>query len=130
MKKIIVVSGPVIVQDHKVLLDIQGEDTFWKFCGGKIAGNETLEQTAIRRAKEELGIDIKITNSQPYIYHTKKVIGEMSIYVEVAHFLASFSGNINPGSDVAKWEWLDIDNLSDDLAPSVLPTLKHFGLIQ
>ncbi len=40
--KIMIASGPVIVEDDKVLLNISSGDTFWNFCGGKINENETL----------------------------------------------------------------------------------------
>ena len=33
----------------------------WSLPGGKLDGNETIEQTAIREAKEETGLDIKLT---------------------------------------------------------------------
>ena len=38
MKRIIVASGPVIVENNKVLLNQHGDDNFWKFCGGKCQG--------------------------------------------------------------------------------------------
>ena len=60
MEKLIIASGPVVVQDEKVLLDISGDDDYWKFCGGKIIEGADLRETARKRAKEELGIDIKI----------------------------------------------------------------------
>jgi len=31
----------------------------WNGVGGKIEGNETIEQAAIREAKEEIGVDVK-----------------------------------------------------------------------
>ena len=40
--KIIIASGPVIVENNKVLLNISSGDTFWKFCGSKIRNNELL----------------------------------------------------------------------------------------
>lgn len=129
MNKIIIASGPVIVKDGKVLLDIQGEDTFWKFCGGKVKENETLQQTAIRRAKEELGIDIKITNTEPYFFHTTKEKDVEVFDVILAHFPADFSGEIMTGVEVRQWQWHDIDNLPEKIAPNIIPALKHFGFL-
>ncbi|KKQ45818.1 MAG: hypothetical protein US63_C0010G0015 [Candidatus Moranbacteria bacterium GW2011_GWC2_37_8] len=126
MPKIIIASGPVIIRDNKVLLDIQGEDKFWKFCGGKVLENETLQQTAIRRAKEELGIDIKITNSEPFLLHTSKERDGEIFDVILVHFLADFSGEIHPSDEVREFEWHKINNLPKNLAPNILPVLKHF----
>ena len=75
-KKVIIASGPVIVKNNTVLLDISSEDEFWKFCGGKVKENETLQETAVRRAKEELGIKINLQNENPFLmYVVKKKIG-------------------------------------------------------
>lgn len=36
MPKIIIASGPVIVENNKVLLNQHGDTEFWKFCGGQV----------------------------------------------------------------------------------------------
>ncbi len=38
--KIIIASGPVIVENSKVLLNQHGDTDFWKFCGGKVENYE------------------------------------------------------------------------------------------
>jgi len=35
-KKLIIASGPVIIENGKVLLNKHGDDKFWKFLGGKV----------------------------------------------------------------------------------------------
>lgn len=129
MQRIIIASGPVIIKDNKVLLDIQGEDNFWKFCGGKAKENETLSRTAIRRAKEELGIDIQIINPEPFLLHTTKEKDGQQFDVILAHFLSDFSGEINPGDEVKEWKWHKVENLPENVAPNIIPALKHFNLI-
>ena len=54
MAKIIIASGPVIVENGKVLLNKHGEDVFWKFCGGKV---EDFEVGLIENAKKEVKED-------------------------------------------------------------------------
>lgn len=131
MPKIIVVSGPVIIKDNKVLLDIQGDDAFWKFCGGRVKDNETLQQTAMRRAKEELGINIEVKNTEPFLLHTTKEKEGELFDVILAHFLSDFSGDIQPGDEVSEWKWISLDGLtSENLAPNIIPTLKHFGFLK
>ncbi len=123
-------SGPVIVENNKILLNISGDDNdLWKFCGGKIKEGETLIETAKRRVKEEMAIDIKITNNKPFFMYTKKP-GQEDVDVILVHFLAKSLGEISPGPDVKKWEWVDINELTNkNLAPNILPTLKHFGFL-
>lgn len=130
MQKIIIVSGPVIIENNKVLLDIQGEDNFWKFCGGKAKETESFYENAKRRSKEELGIEIEITNPDPFFLYRTKETPEGKIDIILVHFLAKRKNEITPGLEVKKWDWLDINNLPENIAPNVLPTLKHFGFIK
>jgi 8-oxo-dGTP pyrophosphatase MutT (NUDIX family) len=130
-QKIIIASGPVIVEDNKVLLDIQGEDNFWKFCGGKIKEEETLEETAKRRAKEELGVEIKILDEKPFLMHTTKETADGLIDIILVHYLAKRIGEITPGADIHEWKWIPISELEkENLAPNILPTLEYFGFIK
>lgn len=130
MNKIIIASGPVIVENNKVLLNKHGDTDFWKFCGGKVEDFETdLQENAKREVNEEMGIDIKITNNTPYIMHTHKQMDYGMIDVILVHYLAKRLGEIVPSNDIREWDWLNIDNLPLDLAPNIIPTLKHFGYI-
>lgn len=53
MTKIIIASGPVIVENGKVLLNKHGDTAFWKFCGGRVEDFETdLISNARREVKE------------------------------------------------------------------------------
>lgn len=131
MPKIIIASGPVIVENNKVLLNQHGDNLFWKFCGGKVDDFETdLIENVRREAKEEMGIEIEILDSAPFITYAKKETPEGDVDVILVHYLAKRIGEIAPGEDIRKWDWLDIDNLPDDLAPNIIPTLKHFGFIK
>lgn len=126
----IIASGPVIVENGKVLLDKQGADDFWKFCGGKIMKNESLAETAIRRSREELGINIEIIDQEPFLIYIKKESPEKSFEVILVHFLAKSIGKIHPGEGVKEWDWFDLKNLPENLGPNILPALKHFEFIQ
>lgn len=132
MKNIIIASGPVIVENNKVLLNQHGEDDFWKFCGGKIEEGEfNLKQAAKREVKEEMGLEVEILNNNPYFVYTEKEEDGEMLSVVLVHFLANRIGEIKPGKDIRKWEWLEIDSLEkENLAPNILPVLRHFGFIK
>jgi len=130
MPKIIIASGPVIVEEGKVLLNKHGDTTFWKFCGGKVEDFDTdLISNARREAKEEMGIDLEILDETPYLLHTSKETSEGRLDVILVHYLARRVGEIQPGEDIREWAWLDMASLPDDLAPNIIPTLEHFNLI-
>ena len=130
--KIMIASGPVIVEDNKVLLNISSDDAFWKFCGGKTKEDEDLQETAHRRAKEEMGIEIEILDENPFILHTTKILedGE-KIDVILVHYLAKRIGEITPGDDIGEWKWIPLAELeAEDLAPNIMPVLDYFGFIE
>jgi 8-oxo-dGTP pyrophosphatase MutT (NUDIX family) len=129
MSKMIIASGPVIVENNQVLLNKHGADEFWKFCGGRIEDNEiSLKEAAIREIKEEMGLEIEILNNDPYFFYTKKDMGGVRVGVILAHFLAKRIGEIKPGRDIREWRWINIDDLDkEDLAPNIKPVLKYFG---
>ncbi|MFA6973777.1 MAG: NUDIX hydrolase [Parcubacteria group bacterium] len=130
MQKIIIASGPVIVEENKVLLNQHGDTTFWKFCGGKVEDYETnLIENARREAKEEMGIALEILDEKPFITFTRKDTIEGMIDIILVHFLAKRIGEIIPGSDIRQWDWLPLDNLPENLAPNIRPVLKHFNFI-
>ncbi len=130
--KIIIASGPVIVEDNKVLLNQHGDTEFWKFCGGKVEDYGTdLIKNARREAKEEMGIDIKILDENPFITHTtKKDESGNKIDVILVHYLAERVGEITPGEDIREWKWIPIVELEkENLAPNIMPTLDYFGFL-
>ena len=129
MSKIIIVSGPVIVENNKVLLNKHGDDNFWKFCGGRVEEDEiNLKVVAQREVKEEMGIEIEVLNNDPYFFYTEKKIGESLNSVILAHFLSKRIGEITPGKDIKEWRWIDINDLDkENLAPNIKPVLKYFG---
>jgi len=130
MIKIIIASGPVIVEDGKALLNKHGDTPFWKFCGGRVEDYETnLIDNAKREVKEEMGIDIEVIEEEPFFSFTRKgKEGEM-IDIILVHFLAKRVGEVKPGKDIQEWKWLDINNLPEDLGPNIVPALKHFKFL-
>jgi 8-oxo-dGTP pyrophosphatase MutT (NUDIX family) len=131
MSKIIIASGPVIVEDGKVLLNKHGDTTFWKFCGGRVEDFDfNLQDTAAREVQEEMGIKIEVINPDPFIMHTLKETPEGNIDVILVHYLAKRIGEINPGADIREWKWIPLADLAkEDLAPNIMPTLQYFKFI-
>jgi len=130
MQKIIIASGPVIVEEGKVLLNQHGDTNFWKFCGGRVENLESdLIENARREVKEEMGIEIEILDNNPFITYAIKEAPEGKVDVILVHYLAKRIGEINPGEEIREWAWFNLNNLPDNLAPNILPVLKKFGFI-
>lgn len=76
MMKSLNVVAAVIVHQGKTLCALKGEHKFsylsntYEFPGGKVELNETPEQALIREIKEELQIDIQVTQYLLTVDHT------------------------------------------------------------
>ncbi|OGI26247.1 MAG: hypothetical protein A3J76_01550 [Candidatus Moranbacteria bacterium RBG_13_45_13] len=132
MAKIIIASGPVIVEDDKVLLNQHGDTEFWKFCGGRVEDFETdLVENAKREVKEEMGIDIEILDLNPFLMYTKKETTDGTVDVILVHYLAKRIGEVKPGEDIREWKWIPLSDLEkENLAPNILPAFRHFGFLK
>ena len=130
MNKIIIASGPVIIEDNKVLLNQHGDTEFWKFCGGRVEDfDDNLIEAAKRETKEEMGIELEILNENPFLFHTTKETPDGKIDVILIHYLAQRIGEIKQGADIREWKWIPLENLaSENLAPNIMPTLDYFGI--
>jgi len=125
--KLTIASGPVIIEDNKVLLDKHGEDPFWKFPGGALDENRAPKENAIFEAKSELGIDIKIL-SKPFVLVLEREKKGVSEYVILIHYLAKrLSKEIKPGKYVREHAWHSINRLPADCAPNIELAVNHFS---
>lgn len=119
--EITIASGPVIIENEKVLLVKHGKDDFWKFPGGKVNDNNSFSQNAIREANEELGIEV-VLSGEPFVLAFTKD----NEYVILIHYLAQRSGDISPASDIKEWQWFDVNDLPNDCAPNIAAAVQHF----
>ena len=123
--EIIIASGPVIIEDNKVLLNKEQKDygiTPWLFPGGRVENfDQSLEETCQREVKEKMGIEIKI------IKPLRTLLAHINdkTYILV-HYLAERVGEIKSGADVVEWNWHDINNLPDDCAENVYEIINDF----
>lgn len=128
--KIIIAAGSVIIENgNAVLLNQHGDKNMWKFPGGRLEHfefenwHESLEKTAKREAKEEMGIEIKIIRPLKPLFIPRP--GHANEYVMLIHFLAERIGDITPGEDIDAWDWFPVDGLPDNCAPNIKPVLDN-----
>ncbi len=125
----IIASGPVIIENNKVLLNKHGGDNFWKFPGGRVENfdfdNEldSLETACRREAKEEMGIDLKIIKPLKPMMVQKP--NDPKTQVILIHYLAERINEIQPGADIKEWDWFDINSLPENCAPNVEAVLNE-----
>ena len=123
-----IASGPVIVEDNKILLDKHGDDKFWKFPDGKQLDKSDFLENARREVKEELSIEVKL-EGEPCILAFDRDHNGVKEYVILVHYLAKRKGEIKKGRDITEFKWIDIHKLPKDIDPNIKPVLKYFKFI-
>ena len=97
------------VKDGKVLLSIRGRDPYkgtYDVIGGFMEADEWPEVAALREAKEETGLDMKIV-SLLGVYTDQ--YGEDGDYTLNLHYIAEIiGGEMEAMDDIAGLEWIDI----------------------
>lgn len=126
--KTILVSGPVIIKDNKVLLVKEQKETGpspWFFPGGKVERfDEPPEEACRRETKEEIGIEINIIRPLRTLLIQRPEDPEKLVIL--LHYLATPIDEPNPGQNIIACEWLDIHNLPKDIAPNVKTIIEEY----
>jgi 8-oxo-dGTP pyrophosphatase MutT (NUDIX family) len=137
MFKTMVASGPVIIQkrDGKLctLLVKHGNKPVnklkWKFCGGKLLKGMSLKENAIREAKEEIGVNVKIIGELPTmaLWQEKPESGkEIPDLIILVHYLAEINKEPVKGREILAIRWFAINDLPKDCATNIGPIIKAY----
>jgi len=114
--KHLVVSGPVIIENGKLLSVKDNKDDFYKLPGGSIEEDiESLEQACKREVKEEINGEIEIIKPlHPQVLWKNPQTGEKMTIVLVS-FLAKLKNKdkIKPNLPVKEIIWLDLKNINE-----------------
>ena len=123
-----VAADLILTKENKVLLQRRTNtgwnDGKWNLVGGHIEDDETLQECIVREAKEELGIQINLTDVK-IVHCIQYKSNRLSIQFYLACNVWSGTPTIQPELEnnqivykADKLEWFDIDNLPMDLIPT------------
>lgn len=122
-KDLIIVAGPVIIEDNKILLNREIkkgniESPFFMLPGGKVKPEESPRHACIREAAEELGISIEIIRPlETMIVDRPDNPGSKAILI---HYLAKRISDIRPPAEATvEWGWFDIDDLPKNCTDNI-----------
>ena len=125
MEKVIIASGPVIIEDGKLLVNKDNKDDFYKLSGGTInQGVESLEEAYHREIKEENNGEIEIIRPlYPMILWENPQTKEKMI-ISLIHYLAKLKNkeDIRPINPVEEVKWLSIEEIKQGkykVAPNI-----------
>lgn len=122
----IVASGPVIIENGKLMVSKHGEDDFYKIPGGRVEEGESLEKTCVREFSEETGLECEIIEKLNTQKLDKNPQTEEPANIELHHYKCKLKMNpINYNSfehDGHQISWLDIGEIKQgkyDIAPNI-----------
>jgi len=121
----IIASGPVIIEDGKLLVNKDDKDNFYKLPGGTVEEDiESLEEACYREVKEENNAEIEIIRPlNPMILWKNPQSGEKMCIVLI-HYLAKLKNKeeIKPIPPIQEVKWLDIEEIKQgkhNVAPNI-----------
>jgi ADP-ribose pyrophosphatase YjhB (NUDIX family) len=113
-KNVVGAAAICIIRGGKVLLSRRAIEPFkggYDLIGGFIIPGETPEAAAIREAKEETGLEVKVTGLLG-IYSDQ--YGEGSFTLGIHYLGEIIDGEQHAGDDAASLEWVSIDDIPEE----------------
>lgn len=113
--KYIVVAGPVIIENGKILLDRDEKDEFFKLPGGRVKEGEELEEACKRKVKEELNAEIEIIHSlSPNVLWENPTTKEKMAIILI-NYLARILNpeELRASGSVVEFKWFDIKEIRE-----------------
>ena len=122
--KNIIVSGPVIIKNGKLLVSKDNKDDFYKIPGGRVEEDETLEECAKREFKEETGLECEIIKTFLTQKLTKRLGTNEIMNMSLHHYKAKLTQPIKNYNSFNykehKIKWLDLKNIEkENIAPNI-----------
>ena len=123
--KYLIASGPVIIEQGKLLVTKDNKDDFYKLPGGTIEeGIEDLEKACHREVKEESNAEIKIIKPLHPMILWKNPQTTEKMTILLIHYLATLKNKqeIKPTPPIQEIKWLDIEEIKKgehNVAPNI-----------
>ncbi|MCF7910574.1 NUDIX domain-containing protein [Candidatus Pacearchaeota archaeon] len=123
--KTIIASGPVIIENGKLMVNKDNKDDFYKLPGGTIEeGIEDLEEACHREVKEENNAEIEIIKPLHPMILWKNPQTSEKMAILLIHYLANLKNKseIKPNPPIQEIAWLDIEEIKQgkhNVAPNI-----------
>ncbi len=121
--KYVIASGPVIIENDRVLLNKHGSterDKNYKFIGGTMEHGETPEQCAIREAKEEMGVSVELLKPL-----STRIVYEKDQTIVMIHYSAKRKNKVvTPSEKIREWKWIPVNDILSGKVKDLTDNIK------
>lgn len=110
----------------KILMVRNRDNDSWSLPGGAVEDHETLQEAAVREAKEETGYDIKVHG---IVAVNEAKLTELDVHAIFFTFRGEILGGVQKVSrpeEITDIQWIDIEK-ADELMPYYKDGLIHLG---
>lgn len=124
--KFIVASGPVIIEEGKLMVNRDDKDEFYKLPGGTIEEEiEDLEKACHRKVKEENNAEIEIIKPLHPMILWKNPQTKERMVILLIHYLAKLKNRseVKPIPPIKEINWLDVEEIKQgehNVAPNIM----------
>ena len=124
MEKDIIASGPVIVENGKLLVNKDDKDDFYKIPVGRLEEGEDLEEGCTREALEEINAKVTIIKKLSTLILNENPTTHQKMRIELHHYLAELNNpyEIKAIYPTREIKWLDIQGIKRgkyNVAPNI-----------
>ena len=117
MKRIHVVYSLITDPTKTKILMVRNVDNGrWSLPGGEVEGNETLEEAAVREAKEETGLDIQVFGIVAVNEAVLEKYDEHALFITFRAEIAGGRQEVVRPDEISDIQWIDLEQ-SDKLMP-------------
>jgi len=109
-----IISSVIIKKENKLLLIkeiLEDKKEYWIFPGGGVDFGETIEDAAIREAKEEIGIDIEI---KEFLGFKEAIYPKYDYHTIIFFFIAEpLNNNLSKSDKILDTKYFTIEEINN-----------------
>ena len=123
--KTIIASGPIIIEEGKLLVNKDDKDDFYKLPGGTVEQGDSLTEACKNESKQENNAEIEIIKPlHPMIIYKNPQTNKQQTIILI-HYEAKLlnKNEIKPIEPIQEVTWLDIEEIKQD-KHNVAPNIK------
>jgi 8-oxo-dGTP diphosphatase len=124
MERVDVAYALIVNEESQKILMVYNVGSGWSLPGGSVETGETLEQAAVREAKEETGLDIEVCHIAAINERFRKKKDVHAVFFTFNTRIIGGEIAVNDPSEIAEIKWVDFQT-ANELMPYYHGGVEH-----